>query len=44
MYIVKDYLTDETVAYCSRKQDAVAMIRNDPDNRKLIVEKIKKTG
>jgi len=42
MFAVKDYLTDETVAYTSRKEDAVAMIRNDPDNRKLIIEKVKK--
>jgi uncharacterized protein YcbK (DUF882 family) len=42
MYIVKNYLTDETVAMCSRKQDALAMIRqrtgsNDPI---LVMEKV----
>ena len=42
MFAVKDYLTDETVAYTTRKEDAVAMIRNAPDDKKLIVEKVKK--
>ena len=43
MYVIKDYLTDETVAYCSRREDALAMIRDDLDDRKLIVEKMKKS-
>ena len=42
MFAVKDYLTDETVAIVSRKEDAVAMIRTGLDERKLIVEKVKK--
>jgi hypothetical protein len=42
MYIVKNYLTDETVAIVSRKEDAVAMMRGKtrPDDPKLIVEKM----
>ena len=42
MYIVKDYLTNETVAMCSRKEDAVAMMRSskNPSDPKLIVEKM----
>ena len=42
MYIVKDYLTNETVAMCSRKEDAVAMMRSskNPSDAKLIVEKM----
>tara|TARA_Y100000389_G_C17370854_1_gene468945 strand:+ start:32 stop:160 length:129 start_codon:yes stop_codon:yes gene_type:complete len=41
MYIVKNYLTDETVAVCSRKEDAVAMMRSSTrsDDPKLILEK-----
>jgi hypothetical protein len=45
MYVVKKYLTDETVAIVTRKEDAVAMIRNTPPNEdRLIIEekKIKK--
>lgn len=45
MYIVKKYLTDETVAVVSRKEDAIAMIRNVPASEdRLIIEekKIKK--
>ncbi len=42
MYEVRDYLTDELVAVCSRKVDAVAMIRSELDDQKLIVKKVKK--
>ena len=42
MYEVRDYLTDELVALCSRKVDAVAMIRTGLDDQKLIVKKVKK--
>jgi hypothetical protein len=42
MYEVRDYLTDELVAVCSRKVDAVAMIRTGLDSQKLIVKKVKK--
>ena len=42
MYEVRDYLTDEVVAVCSRKVDAVAMIRTGLDSQKLIVKKVKK--
>lgn len=39
MYLIKDYLTDETVAIVSRKEDALAMIqRISNDERKLIIE------
>ena len=37
MYIVKNYLTDETVAIVSRKEDAVAMTRSQlPGEARLI--------
>ena len=39
MYIVKDYLTNETVAITTKREDAIAMIRTELDGRKLIVEK-----
>ena len=40
MYIVKEYLTNETVAIVSRKADAMAMIRTQlPNQPRLIVEK-----
>jgi len=44
MYVVKNYLTDETVAVCSRKADAVALMRGSgrPEDPKLIVEKCRK--
>ena len=45
MYIVKKYLTDETVAVVSRKEDAIAMINNsDAQEDRLIIQekKIKK--
>ena len=41
MYEIRDYLTDELVAVCSRKQDAVALIRSELD-QKLIIKKVKK--
>ena len=41
MYIIKDYLTGETVAYATRKADAVAMIRTTLDDKRLIIEKAK---
>ena len=44
MYVVKNYLTDETVAITTRKADAVAMMRGSvgPDDPKLILEKCQK--
>ena len=42
MYEVRDYLTDELVAVCSRKVDAVAMIQSELD-QKLIIKKVKKS-
>ena len=40
MYIVKEYLTGNTVAIVSRKQDAVAMIRSTRANEpRLVMEK-----
>ena len=41
MYEVRDYLTDELIAVCSRKTDAVALIRTELD-QKLIIKKVKK--
>jgi hypothetical protein len=41
MYEIRDYLTDELIALCSRKTDAVAMIRSELD-QKLIIKKVKK--
>jgi len=42
MYIVKEYLTGNTVAFTSRKEDAVAMMRSSShkDDPKLILEKV----
>ena len=42
MYEVRDYLTDELIALCSRKVDAVALIRTGLDSQKLIIKKVKK--
>ena len=42
MYQVIDYLTDQVVAICSRKTDAVALIRSELD-QKLIIKKVKKS-
>ena len=41
MYIIKNYLTDETVAVVTRKADAIALMQgsNRPNDPKLIVEK-----
>jgi hypothetical protein len=37
MYIVKNYLTDETVAIVTRKEDAIAMTRSNlPGEPRLI--------
>ena len=41
MYEIRDYLTNELVAICSRKTDAVAMIRSELD-QKLMRKKVKK--
>jgi len=41
MYEIRDYLTNELIAICSRKTDAVAMIRTELD-QKLIIKKVKK--
>jgi hypothetical protein len=42
MYIVKNYLTNETVAITSRKEDALAMIqfRNSAKEPALIIEEV----
>ena len=42
MYIIKEYLTGNTVAVASRKEDALAMMRSSShkDDPKLIVEKM----
>jgi hypothetical protein len=37
--MIKDYLTDEIVAICTEKKDAVAMIQTTGNERKLIIEK-----
>jgi len=42
MYTVVDYMTDEVVAVCSRKVDALALVRTGLDQQKLIVKKSKK--
>jgi hypothetical protein len=41
MYLIKNYLTDETVAIVSRKTDAIAMTRGtgNANEPKLIFEK-----
>jgi hypothetical protein len=42
MYVVKDYMTEETVAVCSRKEDAIAMCQRPSEkDQKLIYEKMK---
>jgi hypothetical protein len=39
VYIVKEYLSGETVAIVSRKADAIAMIRStQPNEPRLIIE------
>jgi len=41
MYLIKNYLTDETVAIVTRKEDAIAMTLNSGQGNepKLIFEK-----
>lgn len=41
MYIVKEYLTGNTVAMCSRKADAIAMIRSTRENEPRLVIEVK---
>ena len=36
MYIVKDYMTNETVAITTRKEDALAMIQNRIGNDPIL--------
>ena len=38
MYIVRDYMTDEIVAICSRKADAMAFVNTELDEKKCIIE------
>jgi uncharacterized protein YcbK (DUF882 family) len=42
MYLVKDYMSNETVAVCSRKEDALAMIQQRISSKEpiLIVEEV----
>jgi len=42
MYLVKEYMSNETVAVCSRKEDAMAMIqqRTRSSDPILIVEEV----
>lgn len=41
MYVVKNYMTDEIVAYASNKEDAVALCKGDHDDGvKLFYEKV----
>jgi hypothetical protein len=42
MYILKNYLTDETVAIVSRKEDALAMIQQRISSKEpiLIIEEV----
>ena len=42
MYIVKEYLSGDVVAICSRKSDAVAMIRNTLKNEPRLVIEVRK--
>ena len=43
MYIIKNYLTDETVAIVTRKEDAIAMTRSTlPHEPRLIYVEEKK--
>ena len=41
MYIVRDYMTDEIVAMCSRKEDAMAFVTTELDGKKCIIEEKK---
>ena len=41
MYVIREYLTDRIVAYVSRKEDAIAMIKQTlPNEPKLTLERI----
>ena len=42
MYIIKEYLTGNTVAITSRKEDALAMIQTRPSSKEpiLIIEEV----
>lgn len=41
MYVVKNYMTDEVVAYTSNKADAVALCQGEQeDGSKLFYEKV----
>ena len=46
MYLIKNYLTDETVAIVTRKEDAIAMTQksSSPNDPKLIFEKAQKSS
>ena len=37
MYLVKDYMSNEIVAMCSRKEDALAMIQNRSGNDPILI-------
>ena len=37
MYIVKDYMSNEIVAMCSRKEDALAMIQNRSGREPILI-------
>jgi len=42
MYVIKNYMTDEVVAYASCLEDAVALCQDDrEDDIKLFYEKVK---
>jgi len=42
MYVIKNYMTDEVVAYASRLEDAVALCQDEQeDDIKLFYEKVK---
>ena len=42
MYLIKNYLTDETVAIVTRKEDAIALVRGQlPNQPRLIFEEKK---
>jgi hypothetical protein len=41
MYVIREYLTDQIVAYASRKEDAIALIsQTKPTEPRLILERI----
>lgn len=37
MYLVKDYMSNEIVAMCSRKEDALAMIQNRSGREPILI-------